>query len=148
MGLFILKAELPKEAVCYIFEENNKRQCELTHFELLTSAFAASEFDLRQDWTQREQRLAAHRALRLLKPTDFLQAIALMVNYQRRTEALDQGSTPERLLAVVCNRQDVLRLNLSEYHRWVEPITQGFEAVARFLHTQAMFDADDVPYPI
>jgi hypothetical protein len=148
MGLFVLKAELPKEAVCYIFEENNKRQCELTHFDLLTSAFAASEFDLRQDWTQREQRLAAHRALRLLKPTDFLQSIALMVNYQRRTEALDQGSEPDRLPAVVCNRQDVLRLDLSEYQRWVEPITQGFEAVARFLHTQAMFDADDVPYPM
>ena len=148
MGLFVLKAELPKEAVCYIFEENNKRPCELTHFDLLTSAFAASEFDLRQDWTQREQRLATHRALRLLKPTDFLQAIALMVNYQRRSEALDQGSEPERLPAVVCNRQDVLRLDLSQYQRCVEPITQGFEAVARFLHTQAMFDADDVPYPM
>jgi hypothetical protein len=148
MGLFVLKAELPKEAVCYIFEENNKRQCELTHFDLLTSAFAATEFDLRQDWTQREQRLAAHRALRLLKPTDFLQAIALMVNYQRRTEALNQGGEADRLPAVVCNRQDVLRLDLSGYLRWVEPISQGFEAVARFLHTQAMFDADDVPYPM
>lgn len=49
---------------------------------------------------------------------------------------------------MVCNRQDVLRLDLSQYQRWVEPITQGFEAVARFLHTQAMFDADDVPYPM
>jgi hypothetical protein len=148
MGLFVLKAELPKEAVCYIFEENNKRPCELTHFDLLTSAFAADEFDLRQDWTQREQRLGTHRVLRLLKATDFLQSIALMVNYQRRTEALDQGVEPERLPAVVCNYQDVLRLSLSQYQRWVEPITQGFEAVARFLHAQAMFDADDLPYPM
>lgn len=148
MGLFVLKSELPKEAVCYIFEENNKRQSELTHFDLLTSAFAASEFDLRQDWTQREQRLATHRVLRLLKATDFLQAIALMVNYQRRTEALNQGSDTDRLPAVVCNYQDVLRLDLSQYQRWVEPITQGFEAVARFLHTQAIFDADDLPYPM
>jgi hypothetical protein len=71
-----------------------------------------------------------------------------MVNYQRRTEALNQGSDTDRLPAVVCNYQDVLRLSLSQYQRWVEPITQGFEAVARFLHTQAIFDADDLPYPM
>lgn len=148
MGLFVLRAELPKEAVCYIFEENNKQQCELTHFDLLTSAFAATEFNLRQDWIQREQRLSTHRVLRLLKATDFLQAIALIVNYQRRTEALHQGGDPDRLPAVVCNRQDVLRLDLTQYQRWAEPITQSFEAVARFLHSQAIFDADDLPYPM
>ncbi len=62
--------------------------------------------------------------------------------------AINKGSDADRLPAVVCNYQDVLRLDLSEYQRWVEPITQGFEAVARFLHAQAMFDADDLPYPM
>lgn len=91
MGLFVLRAELPKEAVCYIFEENNKRQCELTQFDLLTSSFAATDFDLRSDWIAREKRFSSHQVLRLLKPTDFLQAIALMANYARRVQARAAG---------------------------------------------------------
>ncbi|AFZ19214.1 GmrSD restriction endonuclease domain-containing protein [Allocoleopsis franciscana] len=148
MGLFVLRAELPKEAVCYIFEENNKRQCELTQFDLLTSSFAAADFDLRSDWIAREKRFSSHPVLRLLKPTDFLQAIALMGNYARRVQAQQQGCHPERLPGVACNRQDVLGLELAQYQHWMEPISAAFEEVARFLHTQAIFDANDLPYPM
>lgn len=148
MGLFVLRAELPKEAVCYIFEENNKRQCELTYFDLLTSSYSAKDFDLRQDWIEREHRFSEYGVLRLLKPTDFLQAIALMVTYSRRREAQANDSNRERLPAVVCNRQDVLSLELEQYQRWAEAVSRGFEEAARFLHTQAIFDAEDLPYPM
>jgi hypothetical protein len=148
MGLFVLRSELPKEAVCYIFEENNKRQCELTQYDLLTSSFAAIDFDLRSDWIAREKRFSSHPVLRLLKPTDFLQAIALMVNYARRVNAQQRGCHPDKLPKVACNRQDVLRLELEQYQCWMEPITAAFEEAARFLHTQAIFDADDLPYPM
>lgn len=147
LGLFVLSAELPKEAVCYIFEENNKQQCELTHFDLLTSSFAASEFDLRLDWSAREKRFAPLKVLRLLKNTDFLQAIVLMNSYTKRLETQKLGYSPDRLPAITSKRPDVLNLPLAEYQRWVEPVSKGFEEAARFLHTQAIFDADDLPYP-
>lgn len=147
MPVMFLRSELPKEAVCYIFEENNKKPCELTHFELLTSIYAVSDFDLRSDWSQREQRLANFKVLRLLKNTDFLQAIALMNNYSQRIQAQSAGYSLDRLPGVTCSRRDILELSLLEYQTWAEPITKGFEEAAKFLHTQAIFDADDLPYP-
>ncbi len=136
MGVFVLSEELPKEAVCYIFEENKKPQCELTYFDLLTSSYAATEFDLRSDWALREQHLAQFKVLRLLKNTDFLQAIVLSSSYARRLKALNQGCPTEKLPGVTFHREEVLNLDLEEYLQWASSITKGFESAARFLHNQ------------
>jgi hypothetical protein len=148
LGLYILRAELPKKAVCQIFVNHNARPCELTHFDLLTSEYASEEFDLRGDWQQREQQFLRYRVLRLLKPTDFLQALSLLVRYYQRLEAKKRGVHSEKLPRISCNRQDVLDVSLSDYQTWREELSRGFEAGARFLHGQGIFDADDVPYPM
>ena len=148
LGLYILRAELPKKAVCQIFVNHNARPCELTHFDLLTSEYASEEFDLRGDWQNREQQFSRYRVLRLLKPTDFLQALSLLVRYYQRLEAKKRGVHLEKLPRISCNRQDVLDVSLSDYQTWRQNLSQGFEAGARFLHGQGIFDADDVPYPM
>lgn len=148
MGLYILRSELPKKAVCQIFINHNTRPCELTHFDLLTSEYASQDFDLRADWQQREQWFAQYPVLRLLKPTDFLQALSLLSTYHQRQAAKEKGGHPDKLPRIACNRQDIINLELSEYQQWVETISAGFEQAAKFLHSQGVFDADDVPYPM
>ena len=75
-----LKKETPKEAVCLVFERVNTGGVPLTVFELLTAAFAADDFQLRDDWNAREARLKQqHPVLRNLQSDDFLQAISLLV---------------------------------------------------------------------
>jgi hypothetical protein len=86
MGVFVLSAELPKESIYYIFEENNKRHRQVTEFDWLSASFAAKDFDLRSDWIAREKRLSCHPVLRQLRATDFLQALALSVNPTQRAQ--------------------------------------------------------------
>ncbi|MEP0885187.1 DUF262 domain-containing protein [Trichocoleus sp. ST-U3] len=148
MGVFLLSAELPKESIYYIFQENNEQHSEVTEFDWLTASFAAKGFDLRSDWIAREKRLNSHPVLRQLRATDFLQAIALIVSYTRQAQVPPPGSHPEELPKVACNRQDVLRLELLEYQQWVEPLTVAFEQVARFLHNRAIYEPNDLPYPM
>ncbi len=147
MGLFVLKSELPKEAVCQIFVSNNRKICELSYFDLLTSSYAVSNFDLRSDWASREKRFKPYRVLSLLKKTDFLHAIALTLSYQRRVQAKNRGVLSEKLPTMASTRQEALWLVFEDYQRWAEPVTQAFEIGARFLHNQAIFAADDLPYP-
>ena len=52
-----LHNETPKEAVCLIFEKVNTRGVTLTVFELLTASFAVDNFDLREDWEKRYERM-------------------------------------------------------------------------------------------
>jgi hypothetical protein len=42
----------------------------------------------------------------------------------------------------------VLRLELVEYQQWVEPLSVAFEQVARFLHNQAIYEPNELPYPM
>jgi hypothetical protein len=35
---------------------------------------------------------------------------------------------------------------VSDYLKWVEPLCQGFEAAAKFFHSQAIYRSDDLPY--
>jgi hypothetical protein len=148
MGVFLLSAELPKESIYYIFEENNKRHSQVTEFDWLTASFAAKGFDLRSDWIARERRFNSHPVLRQLRSMDFLQAIALIVNNTRGAQVPPPGSRPEELPKVACNRQDVLHLELVEYQQWAEPLSIAFEQVARFVHNQAIYEPNDLPYPM
>lgn len=146
MGLYILDASLPKAAVCYIFVTHQEKPCQLNHFDLLTSQYATDNFDLRADWAERENRFKPHKVLSLLKPTDFLQSLALLTTYYRRLEAKERDVRPDRLPGISSKRQEILNLEVSDYLKWVEPLCQGFEAAAKFFHSQAIYRADDLPY--
>ncbi len=148
MGLYILRPELPKTAVCHIFVSHNELPCELTYFDLLTSEYSGQNFDLRADWAKTEKRLTQHKVLRLLKSTDFLQALSLISTYHHRLEAKEKRINTDILPRITCNRQDILTLDALEYQKWSELLVQGFETVAKFLHTEAIYDADDLPYAL
>jgi hypothetical protein len=142
-----LKKETPKEAVCLVFERVNTGGVALNVFELLTASFAADDFQLRDDWNAREQRLKGqHPVLRHLQNDDFLQAISLLVTQARRREALAGGTSAEKAPGISCKRKDILKLEVSDWQTWADRVEAGFVRAARFLYGQKIFKARDLPY--
>lgn len=143
-----LRDSLPKEAVCQVFEDTNTAGCDLNYFDLMSSSYCTADFSLRDDWKQRENRFQSLKVLRKLRSTDFVQAVTLMAGYAKRIEAIKKGWNIDKLPSVNSDRAEVLKLTKEEYQKWADPISRGFEESARFLHSQKIFDADDLAYPI
>lgn len=142
-----LKKETPKEAVCLVFERVNTGGVALTVFELLTAAFAADDFQLRDDWNAREKRLKeGHPVLRGLQNDDFLQAISLLATQARRREALVSGTSTDKAPGISCKRKDILKLEVDDWQTWADRVEDGFVRAARFLYGQKIFKARDLPY--
>ncbi len=142
-----LKKETPKEAVCLVFERVNTGGMALNVFELLTAAFAADDFQLRDDWNAREQRLKGqHPVLRNLQSDDFLQAISLLVTQRRRHNTLAAGVAVDKAPGISCKRKDILKLEVADWQAWAERVEAGFVRAARFLYGQKIFKARDLPY--
>ncbi len=144
-----LHRQTPKEAVCLVFEKVNTGGVSLSVFELLTASFAAvapPEFELREDWEKRRRRLHEHRVLRDVASTDFLQAVTLLSTHGKRRRHLEAGEPEDRAPVVSCKRRDILRLALEDYLKWAEPLTEGFQRAARFLHRERIFETKFLPY--
>jgi hypothetical protein len=145
--LIELKKETPKEAVCLVFERVNTGGVALTVFELLTASFASDNFQLRDNWNAREQRLKSqHPVLRNLQSDDFLQAISLLVTQERRREALAAGIAGDKAPGISCKRRDILKLEVADWQAWADSVEAGFARAARFLYGQKIFKARDLPY--
>lgn len=142
--VIVLRKDTPREAVCTVFEKVNTGGVVLDVFELLTATFAASEFDLRNDWEARRKRLEEHKVLRGMQSTDFLQAISLLTTRERRL-AWEEGDS-EKAPAVSCKRRDILRLTRADYEKWAPEVEKGFLWAATFLTGEMIFEARDVPY--
>ncbi len=136
----------PKEAVCQVFEKVNTGGVSLTVFELLTATYAAENFNLRDDWNARQERLMERQVLRKVQATDFLQVVTLLSTLARRKASLEASPGDEKAPPVSCKRRDVLRLNLDEYVAWAEVATTALERVVPFLHTEHIFTPQDIPY--
>ena len=142
-----LKRETPKEAVCLVFERVNQGGVPLSVFELLTASFAADNFQLRDDWDAREQRLKQkYTVLHNLQSDDFLQAISLLVTQERRRKTLAGGATYDKAPGISCKRKDILKLEVANWMDWADRVEEGFARAARFLHGQKIFKARDLPY--
>lgn len=133
-----LLRDTPKEAVCEVFEKVNTGGVTLTVFELMTATFAADNFNLRNDWDERQGRLHEYEVLQGVDATAFLMAVTLLSTYYHH---LESSTGP-----VSCKRRDVLRLSLDEYRRHADRIEDGFRLAARFLAREKIFDAKTLPY--
>lgn len=130
-----IPSETPKEAICLVFEKVNTRGVTLTVFELLTATFAIDDYDLREDWEIRSERMKEkYKVLEELESTNFLRALTLLVT----------NAKPET--SISCTRRDILRLTLEDYKNWADQTELGFIEAARFLHRQKIFKAGDLPY--
>ena len=133
-----LTQDTPREAVCQVFEKVNTGGVTLTVFELMTATFAADEFNLREDWDARRERLTAnHDVLRAVDGTSFLTALTLLISYRQH---LSEKS------AVSCKRADVLKLNLPDFKVLEATLEQGFKRAAELLAEEHIFDERSLPY--
>ncbi|MCF0186012.1 MAG: DUF262 domain-containing protein [Bacteroidaceae bacterium] len=134
--------DVPKEAVCQVFENVNQGGVSLTVFELVTATFAASNFELRKDWDSIWKELGRykqfyHKKMQVLNGADFLTAITLLASYENY-KAIGK--------AVSCKKRDVLRLTYEDYARYRDRMIQGFKDAAKFLTEQRVFSAIELPY--
>ena len=144
-----LDKETPKEAVCTVFEKVNTGGVTLSMFELVTASFAAQdeEFSLREDWSRRRNHLhGSYGALQGIGGDQFLQAVALLTTQKRRIQAISNGRPQNRIPAINCRKNDILGLDVSDYHEWADRVEEGFGKAAKFLHSQFIFTKYDVPY--
>jgi hypothetical protein len=133
-----LTQDTPREAVCQVFEKVNTGGVTLTVFELMTATFASNEFNLREDWEARYQRLTAkHDVLTAIDGTSFLTAVTLLASYERHL--LNKSG-------VSCKRADVLRLELTDFKQLQGSVEVGFKKAAELLAEEKIFDARSLPY--
>jgi len=142
--LISLKEDVPKEAVCLVFEKVNTGGVSLTVFELLTATFAADNFELRPDWEARKRRLHELPVLKDVASTDFLQAVTLVSTYSAREAATKREDAS--LPVVSCKRRDMLKLTAARYLEWADELEEAFRKAARFLNREHVFDAKFLPY--
>jgi len=131
----------------------------LDAFELVTAIYAASSFDLREDWNGtsdgktvgRRARILGHPlrqdALRELASTDFLQACTLLHTRELRLNRAADGVVGKELPQVSCRRDAVLGLPLSAYIKHANAVEVGFTEAGKFLNEQKIIWHKDVPYP-
>ncbi|TCC29672.1 DUF262 domain-containing protein [Kribbella speibonae] len=138
-----LDTSTSKSAVATVFEKVNTGGLPLNVFELLTATFAGdkayydkhgADFRLNDDWRDTQQVLSTYPVLGGLENTDFLQAVGLLASYHGPT-------------ATTAKKEDILRLELTDYLTWAPKVRDALKWVAGFLDSQHIHTAADVPYP-
>lgn len=146
-----------REAICTVFEKVNTGGKKLDAFELLTAVFAASEFNLREDWLGLDGQPGRLDRLRgldksrdiyaKLASTDFLQACTALSTMDRRNRAVQGGRTGKDLPPVTVRRDAMLGLAIEEYKRLADSIEEGFAQAKKFFSARKIIWVKDVPYP-
>ena len=145
-----LKKDTSKSAVATVFEKVNTGGVPLNVFELLTATFAGDadyflangdDFRLNESWSGIHEQFKQEPVLSTVKSTDFLQAVTLLTTRKRNRE-----STAERAPAVSAKREDILKIQLSDYLEWKDELIGAFQWAAVFFADQHIFDARFVPY--
>lgn len=151
-----LVASTTKDAVCSVFERVNTGGVPLTVFELLTATYAgdlayedvhADYYRLPQVWRDLKKQLTTSYSVfgnpdagveDGLSSSDFLQAIALVLTWERKEAGRRSG--------VSCKRRDLLDLPLAEFERLAPQVAEAFEWVGAFLERQCIVRPADLPY--
>jgi hypothetical protein len=148
-----------REAICLVFEKVNVGGKKLDAFELVTAVYAASKFDLREDWNgikhpatpgRRERMIGSPNrrdVLTQIASTDFLQACTLLHTRDNRLMKYAQGLRDKDLPQVACKRDALLDLPLDAYKKWADAVEAGFIEAGGFLNEQKIIWHRDVPYP-
>ena len=136
-----ISKDIPRVAVCQIFENVNTGGVPLTVFELLTAVFAKEDgFRLPDDWKKIKQEFDDSKTTVLSKVSeiDFLKAITLYTKYCTYLKNPD--------IAIACKRENILELTLQEYKDSRDKIKNAFLEAGKFLNTQYIYSSDNVPY--
>ncbi|MCT9625762.1 DUF262 domain-containing protein [Pseudarthrobacter equi] len=146
----VLDEDTDKAAVATVFEKVNIGGLPLNVFELLTAVFAGDasyyqetgqDFRLNDDWKETQHRWVPYPVLAAVENTDFLQAVTMLSTRKRNLS--DSSARPP---AISAKREDVLKLTLSDYLEWRDPLREAFIWASTFLADLNIFAKRDVPY--
>lgn len=139
-----------KSAVATVFEKVNTGGLQLNVFELLTATFAGdgnyyekygTDFRLNENWRETQELFSPYPVLRELENTDFLKAVTMLATHARH-----RSDIRSRASAVSARNEDILKLTLDDYLKWVEPLRAAFVWTAGFLADRHIFDVKFLPY--
>lgn len=136
--------DVPKEAVCQVFENVNQGGVSLTVFELVTATFATSNCELRKEWetiwkSLKGKKVLCYKNITAFSGTDFLTALTLLANYYAKKD-VDEGK------GISCKKKDVLKLKYEDYVQYKDQLIQGLNEAVKFLQQQCVYTANDLPY--
>ena len=140
-----MKKTNPKEAVCQVFEKVNTGGVSLSVFELLTASFASDDFDLKEDWAKIESKFKPYKVLSKTSEIDFIQALTLFSTYRKKV-GLESSGEKDNLPAVSAKRKEMLNLEIKDYIKYRDQITEGFIKTSKILNENHIFNSRDVPY--
>jgi hypothetical protein len=159
MPIIRLDKNNSREAICLVFEKVNVGGKKLDAFELVTAIYAASSFDLREDWQGPQDKSNHGRRGRILGEhpkhsvlweianTDFLQSCTLLHTLENRRAKEAEGLKGKELPQVSCKRESLLALPLGAYRKFADPLEKGFKEAGAFLNEHKIIWHRDVPYP-
>ncbi len=159
MPIIRLDKKNTREAICLVFEKVNVGGKKLDAFELVTAIYAASSFDLREDWSGplgkpgsgRSGRMYdsnnPRRVLKALESTEFLQACTILHTREKRLDKVASGAKDSDLPQISCSREALLSLPLAGYQKHADAVEAGFIEAAGFLSELKIILSKDVPYP-
>jgi len=133
-----IEKDTPKEAICQIFENVNTGGVPLDVFELVTAAFSADGYKLRDRWEILKQEFEKHPVLKEITATDFLKSMTLFSQYLAYKQ--------NKIFSVQCKRKHILELTLEDYERNEEKIKNSFIDASDFLRGLCIYDSRNVPY--
>lgn len=148
-----------REAICLVFEKVNVGGKKLDAFELLTAIFAASDFDLREDWNGAPDKTNPGRRARIVgspnprdvltqvASTDFLQACTLLHTRKIRLARAAQDVEGKDLPQISCRRDALLALPLGGYQEHADAVETGMIEAGTFLNEHKIIWHKDIPYP-
>ena len=148
-----------REAICLVFEKVNVGGKKLDAFELVTAIYAASRFDLREDWNgtlhpnkpgRRARMIGSPNrrdVLTQIASTDFLQACTLLHTRDVRLAKIASGAEGKEIPQVSCKREALLGLPLTAYQKYADSIESGFIEAGAFLNELKIIWHKDIPYP-
>ena len=151
-GIELVKST-SRGAVATVFEKVNTGGLALDTFELLTATFAGdpsgqsddgSDFRLVDDWKKTKEIIDRHPSLGGFQRVFFLQAVTLLATQARRRDDVAEGKLKPRPTSA--RRDDILRLELSEYRTWADRVREALPWVAHFLTEQHIHSDRFVPY--
>lgn len=142
--LIILGNNVPKEAVCQVFENVNQGGVSLTVFELVTAKFAADNFELRKDWNAIWNELKTDNVIKFennqpaFTGVDFLTAMTLLASYYQFKSGKRGG--------VSCKKREVIDLDLCDYKDYRQELLDGVKEAVKFIKQQCIYTSVDLPY--
>lgn len=143
LPIILLRRGMTVQGISRIYEKLNSKGVPLDSFDLLIAQYAASRFDLREDWygaqegsgTGRKAHIhaASKGLLADLTPKLFLCAVAML-------SGLEEGRS-----ALIASRSELLGLPVQRYIDHRDAATAGFLAAAKFLVRQKIYSPRDLP---